>query len=125
MPFTALARSEMLKATVGQASGAIPVTHASLHTADPSAAGGSEVTGGSPAYARKAVSFNAVGTDGIVETSANAVFDVPASTTVTHVGLWSAITAGSWLGYMAVSPSESFGSQGTFTLNAGTQFTLS
>jgi hypothetical protein len=125
MPFTPNARSEMLRAIVGETLAGIPVTHASLHTADPSTTGANEVSGGSPAYARKAVSFNAVGTDGVVETSADAVFDVPASTTVTYVGLWSASTGGTFLGSMAVSPSESFGSQGTFTLNSGTQFTLS
>ena len=40
------------------------ITHLSLHTATPGTTGASEATGGSPAYARKAVTFNAAGAAG-------------------------------------------------------------
>lgn len=83
----------------------------SLHTADPGTTGTSEVTGGSPAYARKAASWTAGSTDGVV--TVTVTFDVPTSTTVLYVGLWTAITAGTFLDKAAVT-SQAFASQGTY-----------
>ena len=169
------------------------ITHFSLHTADPGATGASEVTGGSPAYARKAAVWAAaatsvltvtnkaltsnvatlttsvahglqVGDDVIVtgvdstfngvrtvtavpstttfsyavtaanvasvasggtvtahilSTSAGTTFDVPGTTTVTHLGYWSALTAGTFRGSRPLSANETFTGQGTYTLAAG------
>jgi hypothetical protein len=89
--------------------------YVSVHTADPGASGTSEVTGGSPAYARKPVTWNAA-TAGNLDNNANPVFDIPAGTTITHFGLWSALTAGTFYGGNALSASETFGGQGTYTL---------
>lgn len=63
------------------------ITHdsASLHTAY-SATGASEVTGGSPAYARKAITIAAAASRARAA-STQPVFDVPA-TTVRFIGLW-------------------------------------
>jgi hypothetical protein len=91
-------------------------THASLHTADPSTTGASEVTGGSPAYARKAITWAASSAASKTLTG-TVTFDVPGGTTVTHAGLWSAISAGTFRGGGALSGSEVFGAQGTYTLN--------
>jgi hypothetical protein len=65
-----------------------------LHTAPGQA--GAEVTGGSPAYARKAITWQAAGAvvQGEKTITAGVTFDVPAGTTVRAVGLWSASTAG-------------------------------
>jgi hypothetical protein len=64
----------------------------SLHTAFPPA-GGNEVTGGSPAYARKSITWNAAAarSKGI---AAAQTFDVPAGTTVRAVATYDASTAG-------------------------------
>jgi hypothetical protein len=62
----------------------------SLHTAF-SLTGANEVAGGSPAYARKAVTFAAAGSRARA-TSTAPVFDVPAATTVPWIGVWT--TAG-------------------------------
>ena len=88
--------------------------YASLHTADPGSTGTSEVTGGSPAYARKSITWNSAAT-GNLDNNANPVFDVPASTTVTHVGFWSASTAGTFYGSADITD-ETFAAQGTYTL---------
>lgn len=69
----------------------------SLHTGDPSTTGANESTGGSPAYARKAVTW-AAASGGTRANSAAITFDLPAST-VQHVGFWSAVTAGTFYGY--------------------------
>lgn len=87
---------------------------ASLHTADPGTNGANEVTGGSPAYARKAITWNAA-SGGALDNNANPVFDVPA-TTVAYVGLWSAVTAGTFYGSFDVTD-EVFAAQGTYTLS--------
>ena len=71
-------------------------THLSLHTAF-SATGANELTGGSPAYARKAAAWAAAAA-GSKALSAAATFDVPAGTTVQWIGRWTALTAGTFLG---------------------------
>jgi hypothetical protein len=65
-----------------------------LHTALGQA--GAEVAGGSPAYGRKAITWQAAGavTQGAKDITAAVTFDVPASTTIRGIGLWSASTAG-------------------------------
>lgn len=89
-------------------------THASLHTAQPSQATPAEVTGGSPAYARQALTWAAGTVDGTV--TASATFQVPANTAVTHAGLWTAVTAGTLLDFVAVTY-NSQPTQGTLTVN--------
>ena len=88
--------------------------YASLHTDDPGDTGASEVTGGSPAYARKAITWNTADA-GAMDDSNAPVFDVPSGTTVKYVGLWSAVTSGTWYGSDAVT-NEVFAAQGTYTL---------
>ena len=78
-------------------------TFASLHTGDPSTTGANEMTGGSPAYARKGITWAASST-GTKANSAACLFDVPAST-VAYVGLWSAVTAGTFYGYFPATAS--------------------
>jgi hypothetical protein len=89
-------------------------THASLHTADPGGTGASEVTGGS--YARQAISWNAA--SGASKTiTATVVFQIPAGTTITHAGTWSASSGGIWRGGGALDASQAYPTGGTYTLN--------
>jgi hypothetical protein len=92
--------------------------YVSLHTGSPGTNGANEVSGGSPAYARKAMTWNAASGGGLDNSNAP-VFDVPAGTTVSHFGLWSASSGGTFYGGDALSASESFTGQGTYTLNDG------
>ena len=92
----------------------------SLHTADPGTGGSNEVVGGSPAYARKAVTWNAA-SNGSKTASNQPVFDVPAGTTVSFLGFWSAATNGTFYG-SADTADESYNGQGTYT---ATSITLS
>lgn len=68
-------------------------TEASLHTAWPGTTGANEVTGGAPAYARKAITVNAA-SGGQRVLNAAVTFDVPA-TTVRWIGFWD---SGTFLG---------------------------
>lgn len=118
MPYTNKGKARMLNHLAGNAATSAAITHAGLHTAVPSEGTPNEVSGGSPAYARKALTFEAVaGTEaaGSLDVSNQPVFDVPAGTTVTHVGFWSASTGGDLLAYAAVT-NETFAAQGTYTL---------
>lgn len=95
------------------------VTHVSLHTADPSTTGANEVAGGSPAYARQAVTY-AAADNGQAAIEAVEEFNVPGSTTVTHFGLWSASTSGTFYGGFALSASETFANAGVYRMTAQT-----
>lgn len=99
----------------GLAGGAV---WASLHTADPSTDGSNEVTGGSPAYTREAISW-ASATSGSVSSNTNIVFDVPGSTTITHLGYWSASAAGTFYGGRALDTNQTYATQGTYTITSG------
>lgn len=77
------------------------VAFLSLHSGDPSTTGANELTGGSPAYARKSVTW-AASASGQKASSNSQVFDVAAGSTVTHVGFWSLVTGGTFYGYYPV-----------------------
>lgn len=85
-------------------------TWISLHTADPSTTGANETSGGSPAYARKQTTWSAGASDGSI-TGSQVTIDVAAGT-YTHMGVWSASTAGTFVTGFALSSSATLGAQG-------------
>jgi hypothetical protein len=107
MPYSILGKNAMLNAL-----GALAV-FASLHSADPGDSGTNELTGGSPAYARKAITWNAAAS-GSMDDSNVPVFDVPAGSTVSYVGFWN--SAGTVFYGSADVTNEVFAAQGTYTL---------
>ncbi len=111
------AKNVMLDAVAAQ------ITRLALHTADPGAAdtGSNEVSGGSPAYARKAVAFSAAANGSMVP-NADVVLDVPAGTSVAWVSGWN--TAGTQRFFKKQVTTESFGGQGTYTVLATSTFDL-
>ena len=90
-----------------------------LHSADPGSAGSNEIAGGSPAYARKAVTWAAASGGVVAKSGADIVFDVEGGDTVSFHGYWSAATVGTCYGGADVTD-ETFGAQGTYTLTAET-----
>jgi len=116
--FTTTAKNTMLDAERTNCA------YASLHTDDPGTDGSNEVSGGSPAYARKAVTFNAA-SSGSSALNSDVTFDVPSSTTVKYVGYWTASTGGTFQGSDAVT-NETFSAQGQYKLTAsGTSLSIS
>ncbi len=89
-------------------------TFAALFTADPGTSGSvtGEVTGGSPAYARKAITWGSA-SGGVI--TATVTFDVPSGTTVTFAAVCSASTGATLLDKVAVT-SQAFATQGTYAL---------
>lgn len=112
MPFSTASKNTGLDAifTVGD--------FASLHTADPGTTGASEASGGSPAYARKSITWSAAAS-GSKASSNSPVFDVPAGT-YGWFGVWSAVSGGTFKGGGALSASEVYAAQGTYTLTTAT-----
>jgi hypothetical protein len=86
--------------------------YAALYTTAPGATAGTEVTGGSPAYARKSITWGAP-SNGVI--TATVTFDVPSGTTVVGAGVHSAVTAGTYYDGASVT-SQAFASQGTYQL---------
>jgi hypothetical protein len=114
MAFTAAVRNDMLDDLDTLA------THASLHTADPGTTGASEVAGGS--YARVAITW-AAASGGSKALTGTAVFQVPAATTVTHAGTWSASSAGTFRGGAALDSSQAYSTAGQLTVTLTAQIT--
>lgn len=82
----------------------------SLHSGNPGTTGANELSGGSPAYSREAIAWNAAAS-GQATNSGAITFDVAAATTAYHVGLWDAVTGGNFYGYAPlVGTPRGFGS---------------
>lgn len=89
---------------------AAAATYISAHTADPSTGGGSEVAGGS--YARQQTTWGSAASGD--RTGSQVGIPIPAGTTVTHWGLWTASTGGTFKGGFALAGgSEAFTNAGT------------
>lgn len=107
MPLNDVSRNAMLNHLAGL------IAFVSLHTDNPGTTGVNEVTGGSPAYARKAITWNAAATSNL-DNLANPTWDVPAGMTITHIGFWSAVSGGTFYGSADIVD-EIFAGQGTYT----------
>jgi hypothetical protein len=96
----------------------VAAPYGTLFTADPGTTGSvtGEVTGGAPAFARKAMSWGAAAASAITGTP---VFDVPSGTTVTYFGVAvsATLTTADLRDKVAVT-SQAFASQGTYTVTA-------
>jgi hypothetical protein len=83
------------------------------YTTAPGASAGTEPTGGSPAYARKAPTWG--GPSSGVVTAPAVPFDIPSGNTIVGTGFHSAVTAGNYLDGASVT-SQAFASQGTYSI---------
>lgn len=92
MPFVAYSQNYMLNQLTANHGGFL-----SLHSAY-SITGTSELTGGSPAYARVVPTWAAASGGAISTSSVASSFNVPAGSTVAFVGLWDALTNGNFQG---------------------------
>lgn len=86
-----------------------------LYDGDPAGAG-TEVTGGSPAYARKQGTWAESG--GVSSLQATLQFDIPSGQQITHFALFDAVSGGTMGGSEALSATENYGAQGTYDLTA-------
>lgn len=89
--------------------------YVSLHAGDPGTTGANEVTGGS--YVRQQVAFNAAASGQAVNTS-SVLFTLMPAAVVTHIGLWTASTAGTYHLGGVLSASITVAEGNTLTLSA-------
>lgn len=103
------AKNVMLDALAGV------LTRISLHSGDPGAANAAdnELSGGSPAYARKAVTW-AAASGGSMDETTSPTFDVEGGDTVSWIAGWN--TAGTVRYFKKDVTDEVFGAQGTYQL---------
>ena len=94
-------------------------TYISLHTADPTTTGANEATGGSPAYARVAVTWGtptfSAGTETVLNSN-TITFNVPAGT-YAYFGLWDALAGNYLMG--GTCTSQTFSGQGQYQIAIG------
>jgi hypothetical protein len=90
--------------------------YVSLHSSDPGDTGAAEIAGGAPAYARQTGAL-ATSTTSARSLTVASTHNVPASTTVAYVGLWSAASGGTFYGSFSVT-SETYGGQGTYQVDS-------
>jgi hypothetical protein len=89
---------------------AAAATYISAHTADPGTGGTSEVAGGS--YGRVQTTWGAASSGD--RTGSQVAINIPAGTTVTHWGLWTTASGGTFKGGFALAGgSEAFTNAGT------------
>lgn len=74
-----------------------------------------EVTGGSPAYTRESIAWNAAADAQIDDSTDGAAFDVPACT-ITYVGFYADTTDDDLYQLSKLASAETFTAQGVFTL---------
>jgi hypothetical protein len=110
----------LINVTLRNTSYTSPTTvYVSLHTADPTDAGtGAEVSGGS--YARKSATF-AAPSNGASATSADVTFDQATASwgTITHIGIWDALTTGNMLYHTPLTTSKTIDSGDIFKIASG------
>lgn len=88
-------------------------THGTVFTtAGPYTSAGTEPTGGSPAFARRALTWTGAAD---VLTATPTAFDIPSGTTIQGAGLFTALTGGTYLDGSGVT-SQTFSSQGTYAV---------
>jgi hypothetical protein len=73
------------------------ITHIGLHSADPGAAGGNELAGGT--YARVPVTWAAASAGARALSATPYTLNVPAGATVAYIGFWSAASGGTFRGF--------------------------
>lgn len=106
MPFTTAAKNAML--------GTYTTFYAAAFTANPGETGTNEVTGGT--YARVQGTFGAA-SGGVRQLSSNVDLNIPAGTTVTHIGWFTAATGGTFIG-PTDTVDETFAAAGVFRILA-------
>lgn len=104
MPLTADTKSAIANSLRGVQTAWVAV-FASLHSTTPSDLGSNEISGGSPAYSRQPVTFSQYA-NGILISNSAPTFQVPSGSSISHLGLWTAVSGGAFLGSVPAFPSD-------------------
>ncbi len=118
MPISTYLANAILDKVLRAVNFTVTTVYVSLHTGDPSTTGANEATAGGNAYARKAATFAAAASGATTTTADLQWLNMP-GVTVTHVGLWDAVTSGNFLRGGALADSWVVPAGATFTLPTG------
>lgn len=92
------------------------LAYAGLHEDTVGSGDTNEISGGSPAYARQALTW-ASASGGTVAITGTETFDIPSGATVARLGLHSAVTSGTYYGDAELTD-EAYAGQGTYQLDS-------
>lgn len=121
-PLVSNGKQVALKYLVGKTE-TLEVTHISLHSATPNASGSNEVSGGG--YARIAVAAGDWTFDGDdLELNTDKSFSTPNNQPVAAIGLWSAVSGGTFLGYGSPTGDSAANATGEYDVKAGSKVRL-
>ncbi len=111
-------RNKMLDALCGRAAySASAAVYAQLHTGDPGAAGTSNVA---TETTRQAVTFGSAAASGAISNTAQVQWTSLAATeTISHISLWTASSAGTFLGSDDLASAQNVNAGGTLTIAVG------
>lgn len=121
MGLKASVRNALVNALVNQTDYTAPTSvYVSLHTGDPGDTGANEVSGGSYARANATSSFPAASSGSSANDVAIQYTTASGSwSTVSHCGLWDAVTTGNFLGGGSLSSSKAIASGDTASFAIG------
>lgn len=100
---------------IGNASAQTAMTHMAIHTAQPDATGSNQSSAG-----RQAITWVTAANGDLVITADLAFTGGAASGAATHIGFWSAVTAGTFYGWLALTGDQTFNAAGQYTVTAVT-----
>jgi hypothetical protein len=101
----------------GAAYSAVVGTFVQLHTGDPGAAGTSNISVGSTTRNSFVFSSSSSGSSLSLGTPPSAWTNAGTSETLTHISVWTASSAGTFLGSVALTAGKAWASADTFTLS--------
>ena len=100
---------------IGNAAMQSAMTHMAIHTAQPNASGSNE-----SAAARQAITWVTAANGDLVATVDLAFTGGAASGAATHVGFWSASSAGTFYGWLPLTGDQTFNAAGEYTVTGVT-----
>jgi len=100
---------------IGNAAMQTAMSHMAIHTAQPNASGSNE-----SAAARQAITWVAAANGDLVATVDLAFTGGAASGAATHVGFWSASSAGTFYGWLPLTGDQAFNAAGEYTVTGVT-----
>ena len=96
---------------IGNAAMQAVITHAQIHTAQPNASGSNEATSG-----RQAITWVTAANGDLVATVDLLFTGGAASGAATHIGFWSASSAGTFYGWQVLTGDQTFNAAGEYTV---------
>ena len=100
---------------IGNAAAQTAMTHAQIHTAQPDATGSNEATS-----ARQAITWVTAANGDLVITADLVFTGGAASGPATHIGFWSALTVGTFYGWLPLTGDQTFNAAGEYTVTGST-----